>query len=258
MIGNPKPTILAVLAIAVLLADSTLSYASATYTIEDGFTQILIQSPIPNESYNESSVRLVVEVRLIYGTSSITDEFSFRNLTISYGVDGCEWCNFTSRNITSNTAMPSVNFWQGLLHKLNITYTAELQNLTDGLHSVDVNLRTNDSWGAYENVAQANFTTRKYATPTPSISFPTPTILPTISSTQIPQPNSTLPTPPPAGSSTLSPSSSPTQQPTTYPSPMVNGFADYLLSLMIGMVIAVAAVITGAVVFLRIKSRIRK
>jgi hypothetical protein len=58
---------------------------------------------------------LVVNVSLIYGTTSTLDEFSFENLTCLYSLDNGERKNITSMNITSNIAGPNINYWNGLL-----------------------------------------------------------------------------------------------------------------------------------------------
>jgi len=169
MVGKLTVAILSVLALATLLEISNASFVDATFTIDNGFTQIAIRSPVSDKSYNESSVKLIVDVRMIYGTSSTIDEFRIENLTCSFRVDAGGWNNFGSLNIISNTASPDVNFWNGFLHKLNITCNAELTNLTDGYHTLGILLETNDSWGNYQDTAQANFTTNALTNPAHSI-----------------------------------------------------------------------------------------
>jgi len=174
------------LIIVSLVEIQAIEVANATYTIESGFTQVVVQSPTSNASYNASSDKLIVYVGLIYGTSSPIDEFSLENITCRYSIDGGERINFTSMYVTSNIASPSVNFWKGLLHKLNITMVSELRPPSDGLHFVEIRLNTNDSWGGYEDVAQTNFTTNAHAITTQS---PTPTAFstPSLSTTQQPK-----------------------------------------------------------------------
>ncbi len=172
MTDRSKLSIFTMLLFVLLLEISNCSFAQATYTIDPGFTQITIQSPISNESYNESSITLVADVKLIYGTSSTLDEFSFEKLSCSYCIDGDEWTNFTSMEVTSNTASPSINFWNGFVHKLNVTYSSTLQNLTDGLHSARIRLVSNDSFREYQDTANVNFTIIPTSSHLPSPTIP--------------------------------------------------------------------------------------
>ena len=169
-----------VLLASMLFELQCISFAKATYTIHQNHTLISIQSP--NGSYVESSIALIVNVSLIYGTTSTVDEFSFQNLTCSYSLDNGEWKNITSMNITSNTAGPDINYWYGLLHRLNITYNTVMQNLSAGLHSLNVALKSTDSWGIYQNTSQTYFTVNTQPTPTPNTSS-------TFSSTLSPSPS---------------------------------------------------------------------
>ncbi len=167
---SPTPTLATTANPSATPNPSPSSYAG--YTIEPEFTQIAIQSPQPNESYNESSLKLVANVRLIYGTDSTVDGFRPDTLMCSYSVDGGEWTNFTSRNVTSNIASPDINFWNGFLHRLNVTFTSGMKNLTDGPHSVEIRLMSNDSFGEYQDTANVNFTIVPTQSPSPSPTIP--------------------------------------------------------------------------------------
>ena len=141
-------TLILVLLASTLFGIQWVSFANATYSMH--------QNPIvsihsPNGSYVESTVPLVVNVSLIYGTTTTVDEFSFQNLTCLYSLDKGEWKNITDMNVTSNKASPDINYWSGFLHRLNVTYSTALQNLSAGLHSINITLITADSWGTYQS-----------------------------------------------------------------------------------------------------------
>jgi hypothetical protein len=174
---------LVLLALLVLLA-SNAGFVNATYTIHQNHTIISIQSPAPNASYVESSLPLVVNLSVIYGTTTTIDEFAFQNLTCSYNLDNSEWKNITSMNITSNKSQPDINYYYGLLHRLEVTFNTTIQNLSTGLHSINIILKSTDSWDNYQNTSQVYFTINTKSSPTPTITpNTTPNQTPTQSAT---------------------------------------------------------------------------
>ena len=164
----------ALLLIASILFGLQLGFANAAYYIHQDNTLLTIQSPAPNASFEETGIPLIVDVSLIYGTTTTIDEFSLENLTCSYSLDNGEWRKITSTNVTSNTSQPDINYWNGLLHKLNLTCSTTLQGLTEGVHSVNINLTIVDSSGTYQSTSQANFAINLQPEPTPEPEpFPT-------------------------------------------------------------------------------------
>ena len=147
----------ALLLIASILFGLQLGFANAAYYIHQDNALLTIQSPAPNASFEETCIPLIVDVSLIYGTTTILDEFSLENLTCSYSLDNGEWREITSINAKSNISQPDIDYWNGLLHKLNLTCSTTLQGLTDGVHSVNITLTIVDSSGTHQSTSQANF-----------------------------------------------------------------------------------------------------
>jgi len=114
---------------------------------------VSIQSP--SGSYTESTVPLIVNVTLYFGTDRPSDEVSLQNVTCKYSLDNDEWKNITSMTIISHTSQPDINFWNGLLHKINCTYNTNLEDLSEGAHSLTVNVKSDD---AHHGTAAAYFT----------------------------------------------------------------------------------------------------
>jgi|WetSurMetagenome_2_1015567.scaffolds.fasta_scaffold449333_2 hypothetical protein len=141
-------------------------FVNAAYDIHQNHTLISIQSPNPNGIYDKSTIPLIVNVSLIYGTTTTLDELSFQNLICRYSLDNGEWINISSINVTSYKSQPDINYWNGLLHKLNFTCGTTLQDLHVGSHSIDFTLTLNDSWGTYQNTSQTYFTINPQPTPT--------------------------------------------------------------------------------------------
>lgn len=189
---HTKPRLMVVIALVFLtliaLELSSVSFVNAAYRIHQNHTLISIQSPASNGFYVESSVALVINVNMIYGTTTPIDEFSFQNLTCSYSLDNGEWKNITAVNVTSNKSQPDMNYWYGLLHRLNITYRASMQNLSDGLHSINITLNSTDSWHTYQDTSQVYFTINTQTNSTPIISSSSsPTQTPTLSPSPTPE-----------------------------------------------------------------------
>lgn len=145
-----------------------LGFANAAYDIHQNHTLISIQSPTPNGIYDKSTIPLIVNVSLIYGTTTTLDELSFQNLICRYSLDNREWINIPSINVTSNKSQPDMNYRNGLLHKLNFTCGTTLQDLSVGSHSIDFTLTLNDSWGTYQNTYQNTSQTHFTITPQPT------------------------------------------------------------------------------------------
>ena len=141
---------------------------TSTYFIHQDHTQVSVQSPTPDGFYEESTVPLVVNVSLTYGTTTALDEFAFESLTCRYSLDNREWKNITSINITSNEAQPDINYWNGLLHELNFTCSTTLQDLCVGSHSVNFTLISVDSRGTYSDTSQTYFTINMQPEPFPT------------------------------------------------------------------------------------------
>jgi hypothetical protein len=123
---------------------NSASFVFATYSIDS--LRVSIQSPYGE--YVNSFIPLIVEASFIYGTTSTIDEFSFHNVICSYRLDDGEWQNITAIDVISNVSQPDINYWNGLLHKLNVTYSTVLGNLSEGLHFINVTVCANDSFGS--------------------------------------------------------------------------------------------------------------
>jgi len=104
---------------------------------------VSIQSP--NGSYSESTLPLIVNATLYFGTDAPSDEVSLQNVTCNYSLDNGEWKNVTSMMVTSYTTQPDINFWSGLLHVINCTYNTTLQDLSEGSHLLNVTVKSDDT-----------------------------------------------------------------------------------------------------------------
>jgi len=139
-----KRTALALTLIWALLASALVgcqfvSFADAR-AIPAYSVHVSIQSP--NGSYAESAIQLIVNVTLYFGTDSPSDEVSLQNVTCNYSLDNGEWRNITSMTVTSHTTQPDINFWFGLLHVINCTYSTTLQDLSEGSHFLNVTVQS--------------------------------------------------------------------------------------------------------------------
>jgi hypothetical protein len=139
-----KRTALALALIWVLLASTLVGFQFVSFAdaraIPAYSVHVSIQSP--NESYVESTIPLIVDVTLYYGTDTASDEVSLQNVTCKYSLDDGKWKNITAMTVTSHTTQPDINFWSGLLHVINCTYNTTLQDLSEGSHFLNVTVKS--------------------------------------------------------------------------------------------------------------------
>ncbi|MCW4018723.1 MAG: hypothetical protein NWF00_08640 [Candidatus Bathyarchaeota archaeon] len=185
----------------LILVMQSASFIFAAYSVDS--VEVSIQSP--NGKYINSSIPLIAKVNFIYGTTSTRDEFSFQNVICSYRLDNGEWKNITVINVTSNASQPDINYWNGLLHKLNVTYSTVLDDLSEGLHVINVTVNANDTFGNINASDIATFsivelpsnTFSPVASPPPTETHsPVQTLTPSpsVQSTETPKPQQQSPT----------------------------------------------------------------
>jgi hypothetical protein len=179
----------------ILVGMQSVSFVYAAYSVNS--LQMSIQ--LSGGEYVESTIPLKVNASLVYGTTSIVDEFSLQTLICSYSLDSGEWKNITSVNVTSNESQPDMNYWYGLLHKLNVTFSTVLQGLSEGVHFINVTVSASNTHGNISDSDTVTFSVAELPSPplSPSASpSPTETPSPTQSlvsspsgqSTETPQP----------------------------------------------------------------------
>jgi len=139
-----KRTALALALIWVFLASTLVGFQFVSFAdaraIPAYSVYVSIQSP--NGSYAESTIPLIVNATLYFGTNNQYDEVSLQNVTCKYSLDDGEWKNITSMTVTSHTTQPDINFWSGLLHVINCTYNTTLQDLSEGSHFLNVTVKS--------------------------------------------------------------------------------------------------------------------
>lgn len=168
---------------SILVGMQSVSFVYAAYSVNS--LQMSIQ--LSGGEYVESTIPLQVNASLVYGTTSIVDEFSLQTLICSYSLDSGEWKNITSVNVTSNESQPDMNYWYGLLHKLNVTFSTVLQGLSEGLHFINVTINATDTFGTITDSDTVNFsvTEMRFPTLSPSAS-PSPTQAPSHTQSLVP------------------------------------------------------------------------
>jgi|WetSurMetagenome_2_1015567.scaffolds.fasta_scaffold02931_10 hypothetical protein len=155
-------TLFMFLLISSLVGIQSASIVCATYSIES--IQISVKSP--HGTQTDSTIPIIVDVNFVYGTSSALDEFSFQNVSCSYSLDNGEWQRINNSNVTSNKSQPDINFWDGLLHKLNVTYSTALQNLSEGMHFMNVTIEANDTFRIISSFDTTTFNVPQLPSPT--------------------------------------------------------------------------------------------
>lgn len=211
-----------VLSVSVILALLALTLANVQfmsfvygiYVVNS--VEVSIQKP--NDVYVNSTIPLIVNANFRYGTTSTLDEFSFDNITCSYRLDNGEWKNITAKNVTSNIATPDINFWNGFMHKLNVTYATVLEGLSEGVHFINVKVIATDRTGGVNDSDTLTFS----VTTVPSHTSNQPVI--------------------PASSVTQPPQASPSESPTQTPQPKVPEF-NYAVLFVALAIIAITVVV---------------
>ncbi|MCJ7560290.1 hypothetical protein MUO79_06690 [Candidatus Bathyarchaeota archaeon] len=143
-----KRTALALTLILALLVSTLLGLQSNSFVSAAYFADVSIQSP--KEFCNENAIPLTVNTQIIYGTTTpVDDKFSaqIQNTTCKYSLDNGEWKDVPFMGVTSRRSQPSINYYYGLVHILNCTYEVLLQDLSEGVHFINVTVKSPDSWG---------------------------------------------------------------------------------------------------------------
>jgi hypothetical protein len=140
-------SVLVVLVFAALALTNVqvMSVVYGRYVVD--LIEVSIQKPEGAYVEANTNITLIVRASFRYGTTSTLDEFSFENITCRYSLDNGEWKNITSKKVTSNTATPDINFWNGYMHTLNVTYKTVLEGLPEGAHFINVTLTAKNKRG---------------------------------------------------------------------------------------------------------------
>ncbi len=181
-------SVLVVLAFAALALTNVqvMNVVYGRYVVDS--IEVSIQKPEDAHVEANTNITLIVRASFRYGTTSTLDEFSFENITCRYSLDKGEWKNITSKNVTSNTATPDINFWNGYMHTLNATYKTVLEGLPEGAHFINVTLTAKNKRGDVND----SDTLRLSVTDMPSNSS-NQTVTPALSNPQLAQTVSSKP-----------------------------------------------------------------
>lgn len=161
-----------VLLVSVLFGLQSESLASAQGRSPSSFppqTRVWILSP--NESYTESAIPLTINVRFYYGSAPASSEITVQNVVCKYSLDNSEWKNIPFIEVTANETW-SHPLYQQMVHVVNCTYSTTLQDLSEGVHFIEVTVK---SEVASDANASVYFTVAQQSEP-----FPTTLVVSTI------------------------------------------------------------------------------
>ena len=152
--GLNAKSVLPIAIIFVLIASTLFGVQSVRFANADIYPPpsrfgIIIYWDIssPNGSYAQSAIPLTVDLLILYGTAPISPEISVQNVTCMYSLDNAEWKNISFIKVISSR-VDSWPLYQQMVHEINCTYSTTLQGLSEGLHFINVTVKSDgDSWG---------------------------------------------------------------------------------------------------------------
>ena len=170
-----KKALFIILCISLLLLSHDLALCNSEFSTKQIKAAIMITSPTDYASYIGNVTLNVFILFDVHTSESSANMIPYQNVTCLYQVDNGQYQNASLYYASEQTSWPDIPY-NSYGNEMQCNYTASLEGLSNGLHSLKITLEPSDITYYFVNSSAVNVpaTVHFYAYQTNST--PTPTI----------------------------------------------------------------------------------